>query len=60
MVYVVPSEKSTRRTVKKELTSLYKLYLAKYEIPREIRFIDELPKTKLSKVDFKALEELKK
>ena len=37
---------------------IYKKYLAKYEIPREIRFIPELPKTKLAKVDFKALENL--
>lgn len=58
VVFVVPTEKTSRHLVKRELNNIYKQYLAKYEIPREIRFIDELPKTKLAKVDFKALEKL--
>ena len=58
VVFVVPEKDAHERTIKKELNTIYKKYLAKYEIPREIRFIDELPKTKLAKVDFKALEEL--
>ena len=45
-------------SIKKELNALYKKNLAKYEMPREIRFIKELPKTKLAKVDFRALEQL--
>lgn len=56
VVFVVPKVDASRRIIKKELSSIYKQYLAKYEIPREIRFIDELPKTKLAKVDFRALE----
>ncbi len=58
IVFVVAKEKASERSIKKELGGIYKKYLAKYEIPREIRFIDELPKTKLAKVDFKALERL--
>ena len=58
VVFVVLKENASERTVRKELGQIYKKYLAKYEIPREIRFIDELPKTKLAKVDFKKLEEL--
>lgn len=58
VVFVVPEPETSERAIRKELTSIYKKYLAKYEIPREIRFIDELPKTKLAKVDFKALENL--
>lgn len=58
VVFVVLNKDATERTTKKELSQIYKKYLAKYEIPREIRFIDELPKTKLAKVDFKALEQL--
>jgi len=59
VVFVTIKEDATERAVKKELNSIYKKYLAKYEIPREIRFLPELPKTKMGKVDFKALEKLK-
>ena len=52
---VLKADRSPRNT-KKELSKIYKQYLAKYEIPREIEFIDELPKTKLGKIDFKALQ----
>lgn len=58
VVFVVVPEGVSERAVKKELSNIYKKHLAKYEIPREIRFLPELPKTKLSKVDFKALAEL--
>ena len=58
VVFVVPEKDASERTVKRELNNIYKKHLAKYEIPREIRFLAELPKTKLAKVDFKALEEL--
>ena len=58
VVFVVPKEDASERAIRKELTSIYKKYLARYEAPREIHFIKELPKTKLAKVDFKALEQL--
>lgn len=58
IVFVVAKEDMPERSIRKELAGIYKKYLAKYEIPREIRFIDELPKTKLAKVDFRALEQL--
>lgn len=57
VVFVVLKPNMSERATKKELINIYKKYLAKYEIPREIRFIPELPKTKLAKVDFKALED---
>ena len=56
VAFIVPVKDASERAIRKELGNIYKQYLAKYEIPREIRFIDELPKTKLAKVDFKALE----
>lgn len=56
VVFVVPKKDISERTIKKELAMIYRQYLAKYEAPREIRFIEALPKTKLAKVDFKALE----
>ena len=58
VVFVVPEKDASERAIKKELNAIYKKNLAKYEIPREIRFLEELPKTKLAKVDFKALESL--
>jgi len=58
VIFVVKKEESSEHAVKKELNGIYKKYLAKYEIPREIRFIDEMPKTKLAKIDFKELEKL--
>lgn len=58
VVFVVAKPETREHAIRKELNTIYKKYLAKYEIPREIRFIDELPKTKLAKVDFKALEQL--
>ena len=58
VVFVVANPDASERAIKKELNNIYKKHLAKYEIPREIRFLPELPKTKLAKVDFKALENL--
>lgn len=58
VVFAVLKEGASERAVRKELNNIYKKHLAKYEIPREIRFLPELPKTKLAKVDFKALENL--
>ena len=58
VVFIVPAEGASERAIKKELEGIYKKYLAKYEKPRELRFIAELPKTKLNKVDFKKLEKL--
>lgn len=56
-VFIVLEKKTSARACKKDLVRIYKKYLAKYEMPREISFIDELPKTKLGKVDFRALSD---
>ncbi len=58
VVFAVLNPDASERSARKELNNIYRKYLAKYEIPREIRFIPELPKTKLAKIDFKALEQL--
>ena len=58
VAFIVLKPDASERACRKELATLYKKYLAKYEIPREIRFLDEMPKTKLAKVDFIALEKL--
>ncbi|MBR0242773.1 AMP-dependent synthetase, partial [Candidatus Saccharibacteria bacterium] len=56
-VFIVLEKDASERACKKDLATIYKKYLAKYEIPREIEFIDELPKTKLGKIDFRALSD---
>ena len=58
VIFIVAKEGASERQIKKELATIYRKNLAKYEIPREFRFIDALPQTKLAKVDFKALEKL--
>ena len=55
-VYIVLKPGASQHTVRKELSKIYKKYLAKYETPRALEFISELPKTKLGKVDFMALK----
>ncbi len=57
-VFIVPKNNASPRQIKKDLARIYKQYLAKYEIPREIVFVDDLPKTKLGKVDFIKLADL--
>ena len=56
VVFIVANEGASERAIKKELNTIYKKHLAKYEIPRELEFVQELPKTKLGKVDFMALK----
>lgn len=58
VTFAVLKEGASERSARKELATIYRKHLAKYEIPREIRFLPELPKTKLAKVDFRALERL--
>lgn len=55
-VFIVPKPDASEHATKKELNKIYKKYLAKYEMPRELEFIDSLPKTKLGKVDFITLK----
>lgn len=56
-VFIVPKPDTSEHVTKKELNKIYKKYLAKYEIPRELEFVPDLPKTKLGKVDFMKLKE---
>ena len=58
VVFIVAKPDTREHIIRRDLSIIYRKYLAKYEIPREIRFIDALPKTKLAKVDFRALEQL--
>ena len=55
-IFAVLKPEVTPRAARKDLMRIYKKYLAKFETPREIEFLPELPKTKLGKVDFMALK----
>ena len=57
-VFVVLKPDVSERAARKDLAHIYHQYLAKYETPREIAFIDALPKTKLNKVDYLALQKI--
>ncbi len=57
-VFIVLQPDASARTAKKDLARIYKKYLAKYETPRELAFLDSLPKTKLNKIDYLALEKM--
>jgi len=56
--YIVFSEGKDTRGARNEIMKVLKKNLAKYEIPREFRYVANLPLTKMNKVDFKALENL--
>ena len=43
---------------KNSIQKYMKENLAKYEIPREIRYIDEIPSTLVGKVAYKELEKM--
>ncbi|MBR2837036.1 acyl--CoA ligase [Candidatus Saccharibacteria bacterium] len=55
-VFIVLASGASERAARKDLARIYKQYLAKYEIPRAYSFIPDLPKTKLNKIDFVALQ----
>lgn len=55
-VYIVLKngyEKSEK--TKLQILDLCKTYISKYALPKQIEFIDELPKTKVGKVDYNSL-----
>ena len=57
--FVVPkSENCDRLKLKEEILMLCKENLSNKSLPKDIEFKKELPKTKVGKVDWKALEEL--
>ena len=42
--------------VKREILTLCKKNLIKYSVPRVIEIVEEMPRTKFGKIDFKKLE----
>lgn len=56
--YIVLKNKENKTVeVKNTLMSFFKETIARYAYPREIEFVDELPKTKVGKVDYNKLRE---
>ena len=56
-LFVVKKDDVDEEEAKEKIISLCSERLSKYNIPKEIRFIDALPRTRLEKVDFMALTE---
>lgn len=59
----VPKNNDTRRAIAKTAAEIFqightRIELKTYELPRKIIFMDELPKTKADKVDFRKLEKM--
>ena len=56
--YIVPKiPDCNREEARKELKQYFRKKISGYALPREIEFIDIMPKTKLGKLDFQALEQ---
>lgn len=54
--FVVPQGECNEEELLTELKEHLRKHVAKYALPKEIVFLKELPKTKLNKIDYKALE----
>lgn len=54
----VALKNSTEQETEKDLYSAWRKYLPRYAIPKEIRFLKELPRNRMAKIDKKALEDL--
>ncbi|MBQ9946600.1 MAG: AMP-binding protein [Clostridia bacterium] len=60
-LYTVLETPGDEEDYKRQITELCAAKLSKFSVPRDIRFIDELPRTRVQKVDFmKLTEELPK
>lgn len=57
--FIVLKEDKDKLLTKASIQKHLREHLAKYECPREIAFIDELPMTKLGKIAYKELEKIK-
>ena len=55
--YVVTDDDSDKELVLRDICSSLKANVAAYAIPKDIRFTGSLPRTKIGKIDKKALAE---
>ena len=56
-LFVVKSADGDEAAYKAEITKLISDNLSKFSVPKDIQFIDEIPRTRLQKVDFMALSQ---
>ncbi len=56
-LFVVKNDDSDEEACRAEITALIADNLSKFSVPKEIRYIDEIPRTRLQKVDFMALSQ---
>ena len=58
VAYVTVSQKRDTESILKKIQSLCKEKLADYQIPIDIMIVDELPLTKVGKIDYLTLENM--
>lgn len=56
--YIVLKNGCDNLSSKSKIKDVIKTYLAKYEQPKQISYIKEMPVTKMGKIDYKALEKM--
>ena len=56
-LFVVKAKDGDEEAYRKTITDLISSNLSVFSIPKDIRFIDEIPRTRLQKVDFMALSQ---
>ena len=56
-LYVSLKEKGDEEDYRRQITEICEKNLSKFSVPRDIRYIDALPRTRLEKVDFMSLTE---
>ena len=56
-LFVVKAQEGEEDAYRKTITDLIAANLSHFSVPKEIRFIDEIPRTRLQKVDFMALSQ---
>lgn len=56
-LYIILNNEMDQENARKEILSYCEEHLAAYSMPHTIIFVDDFPKTKMGKVDFKSLED---
>jgi long-chain acyl-CoA synthetase len=56
-LFVVKAEDGDEDAYRAEITRIISENLSKFSVPKDIRFIDEIPRTRLQKVDFMSLSQ---
>ena len=55
-LFIIPDDNQNENELRNKITEHCRKHLAEYSQPKKIVFVDEFPKTKMGKADFRALE----